>query len=227
MSRSRWQGGQSLESLQLAVDDAILVLDRAIHAERSEAQSRIELQRTGNDLEGIHKEIHAVEGTRVNFTRAVDILSTVVSQHSLDSATRETLALIRQRVSDVFARIHAPAEYVLHSFESDVQLVTMGDEQPRRVSQVSTGQRSALALSIFLALHSTAISAPPVLLIDDPIAHIDDLNALSFLDYLRDLVLGTRRQVFFATANARLAALFERKFEFLGADRFTTISLTR
>jgi hypothetical protein len=27
------------------------------------------------------------------------------------------------------------------------------------------------------------------MLIDDPIAHIDDLNSLSFLDYLREIVI--------------------------------------
>jgi DNA repair protein SbcC/Rad50 len=78
-----------------------------------------------------------------------------------------------------------------------------------------------------LALNRSAESAPPVLLIDDPVAHIDDLNALSFLDYLRDLAVSTRKQIFFATADARLAALFQRKFEFLGSERFKKIVLSR
>jgi chromosome segregation protein len=76
-------------------------------------------------------------------------------------------------------------------------------------------------------LNRSAETAPPVLLIDDPIAHIDDLNALSFLDYLRDLAVSMRKQVFFATADARLAALFQRKFEFLGNERFKKIVLSR
>jgi chromosome segregation protein len=69
--------------------------------------------------------------------------------------------------------------------------------------------------------------APPVVLIDDPIAHVDDLNSLSFLDYLREVVLTGRRQIFFATANDILATLFERKFDFLGAEGFRRFDLRR
>jgi len=79
------------------------------------------------------------------------------------------------------------------------------------VNQVSTGQRAALALSIFLALNDRAKSAPPIILIDDSVAHVDDLNTLSFLDYLRELGLRRRKQLFFATTDIRLAALFQRK----------------
>ena len=73
----------------------------------------------------------------------------------------------------------------------------------------------------------TAQSAPPVVLIDDPIAHIDDLNALSFMDYLRDLSVHSRRQIFFATADSRVAELFEKKFAFLGPEKFQRIDLAR
>ena len=65
------------------------------------------------------------------------------------------------------------------------------------------------------------------MLIDDPIAHVDDLNSLSFLDYLRDAVLAGNRQIFFSTANNKLATLFERKFDFLGEIDFRRINLTR
>ena len=61
--------------------------------------------------------------------------------------------------------------------------------------------------------------------INDPVAHIDDLNTLSFLDYLREIVIRGRKQVFFSTADIRLAALFQRKFEFMGSNRFKRISL--
>lgn len=81
------------------------------------------------------------------------------------------------------------------------------------------------ALSVFLAQNSQLTVAPPVILIDDPIAHVDDLNSLSFLDYLREVVLGERRQLFFATANDKLATLFERKFDFLGPEKFRRFNL--
>jgi exonuclease SbcC len=65
------------------------------------------------------------------------------------------------------------------------------------------------------------------MLIDDPIAHVDDLNCLSFLDYLRDVALQGQRQIFFATANDKIASLFERKFDFLGPEEFRKYVLTR
>jgi ABC-type lipoprotein export system ATPase subunit len=75
-------------------------------------------------------------------------------------------------------------------------------------------------LSLFLAQNAQLRTAPPLILIDDPIAHVDDLNCLSFLDYLREVVIAGDRQVVFATANDKLAALFERKFDFLGDQEF-------
>lgn len=150
-----------------------------------------------------------------------------LTEHSLDKATQDALSAIRSQVSDIFARIHSPQEYDLGDFVNGKLLLTRDTNLPRGVDQINTGQRAAFALSIFLALNGRASTAPPVILIDDPVAHIDDLNALSFLDFLRDLVMRSRKQVFFATADARLAALFQRKFEFLGQERFKQISLAR
>jgi len=82
------------------------------------------------------------------------------------------------------------------------------------LSEVSTGQRSALALAIFLALNLSADTAPPLLLLDDPIAHADDLNILSFFDYLRALVIHGSRQVVFATADEKVAYLFKKQVFF-------------
>jgi exonuclease SbcC len=82
-------------------------------------------------------------------------------------------------------------------------------------------------LSVFLAQNSQIIAGPPVVLIDDPIAHVDDLNSLSFLDYLREIAISGERQIFFATANDKLATLFERKFDFLGESKFRRFNLSR
>jgi ABC-type cobalamin/Fe3+-siderophores transport system ATPase subunit len=65
------------------------------------------------------------------------------------------------------------------------------------------------------------------MLIDDPIAHVDDMNCLSFLDYLREVAISGERQIVFATASDKLAALFSRKFDFLGESEFKRYDLTR
>ena len=217
---------QPLESLQPLIDEAIGAFDRAQHAELSEVTARTDLSKKTQELHAATELLRDVSARRENFAKASDVLSRIVQDHSLEKATKDALESIRGEVSDVFARIHSPAEYVLGDFQGEALLATREGNHARGVNQVSTGQRAALALSIFLALNRSAKTAPPVMLIDDPVAHIDDLNALSFLDYLRDLAVGERKQIFFATADARLAALFQRKFEFLGDERFKKIMLT-
>ena len=65
------------------------------------------------------------------------------------------------------------------------------------------------------------------MLLDDPIAHIDDLNILSFLDYLRYIVVRGSRQIFFATADEKLTGLFRQKFQFMGQEKYREIELSR
>ena len=89
---------------------------------------------------------------------------------------------------------------------------------------ISTGQRAAFALAVFLSQNAQLKAGPRVILIDDPIAHVDDLNCLSFLDYLREIALTGTRQIFFATASSKIASLFERKFDFFG-ERFKRFNL--
>ena len=69
-------------------------------------------------------------------------------------------------------------------------------------------------------------TGPKLIIFDDPVAHVDDINTLSFLDHLREIAVAGDRQLFFATADSKLAALFSRKFRFLG-DQFVHIELSR
>jgi hypothetical protein len=52
------------------------------------------------------------------------------------------------------------------------------------------------------------------------------MNVLSFFDYLRNVVIGGERQVFFATASRKIATLFRKKFAFL-EDDFQEVPLRR
>jgi exonuclease SbcC len=121
-------------------------------------------------------------------------------------------------IVDVFKSIHVPREFGDLKYEDKHLLLVTHDDETRTISQISTGQRSALALSIFLCLNKKLRNGPDIILFDDPVSFIDDFNALSFLDYLRRDMLSAGKQVFFATANTRLASLFEKKFSFLDKD---------
>ena len=154
------------------------------------------------------------------------MLLDLIANHSLSDAMESTLQENRASIEAIFARIHSPAEF--RGLGSKVTtLIRKANDEEAELSQISTGQRSAFALSIFLAQNAQLTAAPPVILIDDPIAHVDDLNSLSFLDYLRDIALTGSRQIFFATANDKLATLFERKFDFLGSEGFRRFDLRR
>lgn len=172
----------------------------------------------------LDKQADDLAKSNQRFEDASSSLKSLMSEHSLNGAMASALSQNRSAIEAIFSRIHAPAEFSGLGNGFDTLVRRSGGEA--RLSEISTGQRSAFALSIFLAQNSQLQSAPQVMLIDDPIAHVDDLNALSFLDYLRDVALDNRRQIFFATANDKIATLFERKFDFLG-KKYQRIQLAR
>jgi chromosome segregation protein len=219
-----WPESWTLNELEQNIVSVTEAFDKAMHSVKTEqsANASAEQLQINYDVakESLREKLEKIQRLQV----ANETLLELIENHSLDAAMDEVLTSIKDQINDVFGRIHTPREYEFAVSEENL-LMARGKNAPHSLDQISTGQRAACALSVFLALNSTARSAPPVLLIDDPIAHVDDLNALSFIDYLRDLVLHARRQLFFATADSKVAALFEKKFVFLGPDRFRKISL--
>ena len=160
-----------------------------------------------------------------NLATATGVLQRLQRDHSLSAAMKDALQRNRGAIESIFAQIHAPHEFA--GLGETITELRRRNGTVSNLAQISTGQRAALGLSIFLAQNMKLRDAPPVILIDDPIAHVDDLNCLAFLDYLREIALSQRRQIFFATANEKLAAIFGRKFDFLGQPEFRKIELHR
>lgn len=131
-----------------------------------------------------------------------------------------------REIVDIFKSIHTPQEFKNIRFEKKELLLIDLDDKPRKICEISTGQRSALAISIFLSLNRKLKNGPQIIMFDDPVAFIDDLNAISFLDFLRNFVLKENKQIFFASANTKLTSLFRKKFEFLEGD-FKTFDFDR
>ena len=176
--------------------------------------------------EQLEKQLAAMLPRIERFSEAKQVLAKIQGEHSLNSAMEEALRQNRVAIEAIFSRIHSPAEFSGLG-DSLTTLVRKNGTGTANLQQISTGQRAAFALSLFLAQNAQLRSAPPVILIDDPIAHVDDLNCLSFLDYLREVVVAGDRQVVFASANDKLAMLFERKFDFLGSEDFRRYDLSR
>jgi exonuclease SbcC len=176
--------------------------------------------------EQIEKQLKVFTPRIDRLTEAREVLTKIRSEHSLSGAMNDALKHNRAAIEDIFSRIHSPADFSGLG-DNLITLKRKSDGGTATLQQISTGQRAAFALSLFLAQNAQLRTAPPLILIDDPIAHVDDLNCLSFLDYLREVILAGDRQVVFATANDKLAALFERKFDFLGSEDFRRYNLTR
>lgn len=207
---------ESTRKVALELQTALLQEKNAQTAYSESIKRKSELDKR---LRALGKRIERLEEAKAT-------LDTLTRHHSLEVAMQSALSQNRRDIEKIFLAIHSPSEFKKIGNNLGV-LIRKSDDSEANLSRISTGQRAAYALSIFLAQNAQLSLAPPVILMDDPIAHIDDLNVLSFLDYLREIALKGRRQIYLATANDKLAALFERKFDFLGPEDFRRIELAR
>jgi DNA repair exonuclease SbcCD ATPase subunit len=184
----------------------------------------------GRATDDLKKHTEAIEDPEIQAQRvkdAKDVLDDLLRRHKEDVFTAEILQQNADEISRIFASIHTPNEFDLRVDKSGLHIVRRQGDCHVDLNEMSSGQRAAYALSLFLAMNARLPTGPKVMLFDDPIAHADDINVLSFLDYLRELALTEMRQIFFATADAKLAGLFRHKFRFLGDRQFREISLRR
>ena len=77
-----------------------------------------------------------------------------------------------------------------------------------------------------MSMNMSLKNGPPFFIFDDPITYIDDLNILSFLDYLQTVALKGDRQILFATASNKISTLLQKKMDFM-QERFNIIPLNR
>jgi DNA repair protein SbcC/Rad50 len=212
----------------------LLIVTTSIRQVAGEFQSALTRERNASRLlteassrrEQIRKQLAGLSPRIERLCDALDVLLRIQREYSLSGAMEDALRQNRDAIEAIFGRIHSPAEFSGLG-DKITTLVRKKDGAAASLQQISTGQRAAFALSIFLAQNALLRVAPPIVLIDDPIAHVDDLNCLSFLDYLRDIVASGERQVVFSTASEKLATLFERKFDFLGEKEFQRFDLRR
>lgn len=95
---------------------------------------------------------------------------------------------------------------------------------------LSNGEANVLALALFFSMASKQEwSRLNTILLDDPVQHLDDLDAVAMLDTIRALSLGRygpRRQIIVSTCDQRLYLLLCRKLHGLPDLRFAGISLS-
>lgn len=111
----------------------------------------------------------------------------------------------------VFQRPYDFKRVELTDDNKELQVVRRESGEVVGIDEMSSGQRTALVLAIFVTNNLAHDSAPPLMLLDEPFAHLDELNTLSFFNLVIELAVRGDRQIIFATANDNLASLLERK----------------
>lgn len=176
------------------------------------------------------ERIKNVEPELERISNGLKVIDDILKNYGESKVLGNFIEKNEEEIQEIFQSIHSPKEFsqiVFNQEKRSVLLKRRIDGQDVPLNKISTGQRSALALSIFLALNKKLKSGPNLILFDDPVTYTDDLNVLSFLDYLREIVIHEKRQLIFATANQKLAGLFEKKFEFLGDEEFKKFPFER
>ena len=215
-------------ALSHKINEASNIASKLITTLKQEEETSTRSQQLDKPIKIMRKSLTERQTTLKHLSNAWDIVSKLLTgQNSLESIKHELLTNNAAIISEIFSKIHFPNEYDLCVEGAETKLIHKASGESRSLKEVSSGQRAAFALSLFLTMNKTLDNGPMVMLLDDPISHIDDINMLSFLDYLRELAIDGNRQIFFTTPNAKLASLFRHKFKFLGDNEFKENNMNR
>lgn len=220
----------SLTSISIRLNEIQKAYERFIQTQKYLQESEYVREKSTSKINDMKPKLEDMFRRQHRIDAAVHAISDILDNDSKEHHLRSFFEEYARDIVEIYRMIHAPREFSDIDFSEptngQIRLIRQDSGRASFLTQISSGQRSALSLSIFLALNRKLKDGPPYILLDDPLALVDDLNALSFLDYLRDIVVTGDRQVFFATANQKVASLFRKKFDFLGDD-FAYIPLER
>ncbi len=173
---------------------------------------KIEVDRQANILKQLENEFNQNKAYKDKCSKALEVLNEL---KQLSHYNQDFLAENIGEISDRFISLHSPKEFdKLGLKDGKVIAYRRGTKKFIPIHQMSAGQRTAVVLSVFFTMNLRMPTAPKFLLLDEPIANMDDLNIVGLLDFLRELTISKGVQIFFTTANPTVAALFKRKFSF-------------
>lgn len=188
-------------------------------------EPRLLMERQDREAASLAAKIEELTAKLTRCDRAAAILS------ELKSLTEYGDDFVRSNfdaISSLFVALHSPNEFERLEWTADnkIAAIRKGGRIPCAIHQMSTGQRTSVILAIFFIMHLVMDTAPRFLLLDEPVANMDELNVLGLLDFLRQLTVTRGTQLIVTTANPQIATLFRRKFSFL-EHRFRTFNLRR
>ena len=132
---------------------------------------------------------------------------------SLSSFVEKGIRSNIQQISKFFKWMHHSGEFEKLDIDGKGIYAVRGlNNQEVRTYEMSTGQRSTIAMAVMFALHMAAPDAPQFLLLDEPLATMDDTQVLNVLDILKSMA-EQNTQIFFTTANGIMINLFKECFK--------------
>lgn len=179
-----------------------------LEVERLEAQSMIAFEK--ECLAEYKATIKKDEPMVERCARAVQAFE---KMPSLSSFVEKGIRSNIQQISKFFKWMHHSGEFEkLDIDENGIYAVRGLNHQEVRTYEMSTGQRSTIAMAVMFALHMAAPDAPQFLLLDEPLATMDDTQVLNVLDILKSMA-EQNTQIFFTTANGIMINLFKECFK--------------
>ncbi len=174
-------------------------------------------------IEKLQKDKKELEEKSKRCEEACDIIS---SQKKLEDIMMDFLLENAKQIELFFKILHRSKEFgTLNINNGKISIVRNSNGCVVESSQMSTGQRMALAFSIMITLHKNAPNAPGFLMLDEPVANLDDMHVLNLIDLLRELAInGT--QIIITTADKQMAKYLRRKFSFF-QNEYTHYELIR
>jgi DNA repair exonuclease SbcCD ATPase subunit len=236
--------------IEVKKGDVLRHIDRMEHARRltetyAAARRAVllekELENTQLTLQIAEEEHAHNQNTIRDFCR---VKSTV--KNWIDILARKVNAVVKERIDehsseiDCLFKMMIPNPYIFEGINIDfndfginlgLRYFNQTEDSGEPKFFLSTAQANVLALAIYLSFASKQRwSKLHALLLDDPVQHLDDLDALAFIDNLRACALGLmgqRKQIIISTCDKNLYLLMIRKFGLLEAQglKFTGISL--
>ncbi|GAB7011270.1 hypothetical protein JCM31271_32130 [Halorubrum trueperi] len=172
-------------------------------------------------------KIEKVTADKQDWEGGIERLQQAFSQTGGKKAFNEHIEDHMSAITTLFQAFQRPYEFDEVLLEDDTVRVSRrgsaDDSEP--VEKMSSGQRAALGLAIFMTNNLAHPTAPPVMLLDEPVAHLDDINTVSFFNLLISAATELDRQILFATANEDIANLLKEKIG--DSDDFKSIDLDK
>ncbi|MGE7219597.1 AAA family ATPase [Priestia koreensis] len=159
-----------------------------------------------------------IEKIKVSLNRLKEAVDTINSLRTLSSYAEEIVDNNIDKINRYFKSLHTSGEFeeILVKPEG-IFLKRTNFEELAKPYELSTGQRTAIALSIMFALHYSAQNVPKLLMFDEPVANMDENQLRSFLDLLVEFATNGE-QIFITTANDQMYQLMKQKFSVLIND---------